>query len=163
MKRQVSTISLGVALTAFSVSDVSAEERCKVILEVPAANTTYTQQHALDVGDVPGHQIRIYEVHRTYPADAKPNCEGLKRTESWSRVVSDFIDRNGRVSGYSVVVLDNGDKMFNEFSGTSQTVVGPDGSKKSTYTGVSRFTGGTGRYQGVRAFEEFLGTPPSST
>jgi len=40
--------------------------------------------------------------------------------------------------------------MFSEFSGTGQTAVGPDGSKKSTYTGVSRFTGGMGRYQGVR-------------
>src|SRR4051794_26456347 len=53
MKRQVSAISFGLALTAFSISNVSAEERCKVILEVPAANATYTQQHVLDVGDIP--------------------------------------------------------------------------------------------------------------
>jgi hypothetical protein len=40
------------------------------------AKSTYTQQHTLGVGDVPGHQIRIYKIHRTYPND-KPNCEGL--------------------------------------------------------------------------------------
>jgi hypothetical protein len=149
VKRQIYAISLGVALTAFSVSEVSAEERCKVSGGVPAANTTYTQQHVLDVGDVPGHQVRIYELHRTYPND-KPNCEGLKRIESWSRAFSDYIDRNGRSWGYSVTVLENGDKIFSEFSGTSQTAVGADGSKKSAFTGVTRFTGGTGKYQGVR-------------
>jgi len=40
------------------------------------AKSTYTQQHTLDVGDIPGHQIRIHEVHRTYPND-KPNCGSL--------------------------------------------------------------------------------------
>jgi hypothetical protein len=46
----------------------------------------------------------------------------------------------------------NGDKIFAEFDGTSQTTVTPDGSKKSTFTGVSRYTGGTGKYQGVQGF-----------
>jgi len=52
-----------------------------------------------------------------------------------------------------VIVLENGDKIFSEYSGTSQTVVGPDGSRKSTYTGVARYTGGTGKYQAVRGIE----------
>jgi hypothetical protein len=54
------------------LTPISAQEKCKVSEGVEAANSTYTQQHVLDVGDVPGHQIRIYEVHRTYPND-KPN------------------------------------------------------------------------------------------
>jgi hypothetical protein len=157
MKRQVSAFSLGAALTAFSISDVSAEERCKVSGVVPASNTTYTQQHVLDAGDMPGHQVRIFELHRTYPADTKPNCEGLKRTETWIRAFSDYIDRNGRVSGYQVTTLENGDKIFSEFSGTSQTVVSPDGSKKSTNSGVARYTGGTGKYQAVRGLERESG------
>ena len=36
----------------------------------------------MDVGDIPGHQVRIFELKRTYPDD-KPNCEGLKRTNLW--------------------------------------------------------------------------------
>jgi hypothetical protein len=40
--------------------------------EVPAADTKYPQQLALDVGDIPGHQVRVYELHRVYPND-KPN------------------------------------------------------------------------------------------
>jgi hypothetical protein len=46
--------------------------------------------------------------------------------------------------------LENGDKIFAQFDGTSQTTVAPDGSKKSTFTGVIRYTGGTGQYQGVQ-------------
>ena len=143
------TLSLGAALTIFPITDVSAQEKCKVSGQVPATNATYTHQYALDARDVPGHQIRIYEIHRTYSND-EPNCEGLKRVEQWASGYSDYIDRNGRTWGYAVTVFDNGDKIFGEFNGTSQTITGPDG-KKSTYTaGVTRITGGTGKYQAVR-------------
>src|SRR6185369_16304366 len=111
--------------------------------------------HVIDVGDVPGHQVRILELHRTFPDD-KPNCEGLKRVESWNRSYSDYTDRNGHVWGYLIVVLENGDKVFGELDGTSQTIVQPDGSKKSTTTEVTRYTGGTGKYQGIRGIQ--LGT-----
>jgi hypothetical protein len=131
---------------------LAAQEKCKMKWEIPAANSNFTQQHVIDVGDVPGHQVRILELHRIFPND-QPNCEGLKRVEEWSRGYSDYTDRNGRVWGYRVVVLENGDKIFGEFSGTSQTVVGADGSKKSTYSGVVVNTGGTGKYQGVRGLQ----------
>jgi hypothetical protein len=51
-----------------------------------------------------------------------------------------------------VTLLENGDKIFSQYDGTSQTTVAPDGSKKSTFTGVTRYTGGTGKYQGIRGF-----------
>jgi hypothetical protein len=129
-----------------------AQEKCKMKWEVPAANSNFTQQHVIDVGDVPGHQVRIFELHRTFPND-QPNCEGLKRIEEWVRGYSDYIDRNGRAWGYRVIVLENGDKIFGEFSGTSQTVVAADGSKKSTNFNVLLYTGGTGKYQGVRGLQ----------
>jgi hypothetical protein len=37
--------------------------------QVPAADAEYTGQHAFDVGDVPGHQVRIFEVRRTFTDD----------------------------------------------------------------------------------------------
>jgi hypothetical protein len=60
---------------------------------VPAANAKYTAQHTVDVGDVPGHQVRILGLHRTFPDD-QPNCEGLKQVEQWLRGYSDHIGRN---------------------------------------------------------------------
>ncbi len=134
-------ISFGLVLTPICFSTVSAQERCKVSEEATAAKSNYTQQQVLDVGDVSGHQIRVFE-----------NCEHLKRTESWTRGYSDYIDRNGRAWGYDVTSLENGDKIFAQFDGTSQTTVAPDGSKKSTFTGVTRYTGGTGKYEGIRGF-----------
>ena len=145
----ICTIALGVALSPICFSAVSAQERCKVSEDGTAAKSSYTQQHVMDVGDVPGHQIRIFELHRTYPDD-KPNCEQLKRTETWEHGFSDYVGRNGRAWGYSVISFENGDKIFAEFSGTSHTTVTPDGSKKSTFTGVTRYIAGTGKYQGVQ-------------
>ena len=147
----ICAIYLGLALTPICSSTVSAQERCKVSEDATAAKSSYTQQHVMDVGDVSGHQIRVFELHRAYPND-KPNCENLKRTESWTRGYSDYVDRNGRAWGYEVIALENGDKIFAEFDGTSQTTATSDGSKKSTFTGVTRYTGGTGRYQSIRGF-----------
>jgi hypothetical protein len=136
-------------LSPISLSNVLAQEKCKVSEGPEVAKSTYTQQHVLDVGDVPGHQIRIFEVHRTYPND-KPNCEGLKRIESWDRGYSNYIDWTGPVTTFGVTVLENGDKIFDQSVGTSQTTIGPDGTKNSTFTGVTRYTGGTGKYKGIR-------------
>ena len=62
MKRQVSAISFGLVLAAFSMSNALAEEKCKISGSTPAATTSYTQQHMIDVGDVPGHQVRIFDI-----------------------------------------------------------------------------------------------------
>ena len=145
-------LAVTVMLLSFGPGELSAQEKCKMKWEVPAANSNYTEQHVIDVGDVPGHQVRILELHRTFPND-QPNCEGLKRVEQWNRGYSDYIDRNGRSWGYTVTILENGDKIFGEFSGTTQTVVAADGSKKSTFSGVVVYTGGTGKYQGVRGLQ----------
>ena len=51
-----------------------------------------------------------------------------------------------------MISFENGDKIFAQFDGTSQTAGAPDGSKKSTFTGVTRYTGGTGKYEGIRGF-----------
>lgn len=129
--------------------DASAQDLCKRTIDLNAAVTEYTEQHAMDVGDVDGHQIRIFALRRTFP-DIEPNCEGLKYTEALSHGYSDYIDRSGRAWGYNVETLENGDKIFSQFSGTSHTVVDEDGVSKSTYIGTATYTGGTGLYQGVR-------------
>jgi hypothetical protein len=49
-----------------------------------------------------------------------------------------------------VYILENGDKIFSESDGTVETAIGSDGSRTSTYTGVTKLTGGTGKYVGIR-------------
>jgi hypothetical protein len=152
MRSAICVVPLGMVFFAFTISNGMAQDKCKLTWEVPAVDTKYTRQLALDVGDMPGHQVRVYELHRVYPND-KPNCEGLKRVESWSYGLSDYVDRNGSYRGFMVTTLENGDKIFSEFTGTSQTMVAQDGSKESIDEGTETWTGGTGRYKGVHGFQ----------
>jgi hypothetical protein len=148
----ICAVPVGMAIAVLAIPGVSAQQKCKMSWEASASDTKYTQQLAIDVGDVPGHQVRVFEIHRVFP-NAKANCEGLKFTDSWDRGFSDYVDRNGRNWGYEVYTLENGDKIYAEFTGTTQTAIAPDGSKKTTAEGTTRWTGGTGKYQGVRGLQ----------
>ena len=127
---------LAVSLPA---NDALAQER--LTFKVGAENTKYTQQHAIDVGDVSGHRVRVFEIHRTYPSKA-PEINGMKVVESWSRGISDYTNNNGEAITYGVYVLENGDKFFTR--GTSVTVQSPE-SSNLTVTTVGPIMGGTGK------------------
>src|SRR5437867_2478115 len=71
-------------LMIFGFSDVSAQEKKRFSESNAAANTKYTLQHAIDVGDVAGHQVRIYELHYTWPSNP-PVYEGIRGVEGWAR------------------------------------------------------------------------------
>jgi hypothetical protein len=150
--RTAFAIGVSAALAVLGSAEAPGQDKCKMSWEIPPANATYTGQHAFDVGDVPGHQVRIFEVRRTFPDD-QPNCEGLKRVEQWLRGSSDYIDLNGPAWGYSVTVLENGDKIFAEFVSATQTTVGPDGARHTQATTVHKWSGGTDKYQGVRGIQ----------
>lgn len=143
----VLAITIAAVLTLFGISE--AQEKRKIFYKWSAENTKYTQQHVIDVGDVPGHQIRIYEIHRTWPNNP-PAFDGVRVKEEWFRGYSDYIDINGHTSGYIYYRLENGDRIFARLDGTSQTIVNPDGSKKSTIAAVITLTQGTGKSRGIR-------------
>jgi hypothetical protein len=113
----------------------AAQEKQRVSMKTPAENTKYTQQIFIDVGDAPGHQVRAYEIHRTYPSNP-PVINGVKLVESWSR----------GTTGYDVYVLENGDKFFDRYSCVAQN----PGAGKLAVTCVSPITGGTGKFAGIR-------------
>jgi hypothetical protein len=131
---------LGADLTA---SNALAQQR--LVFKVAAESTKYTQQHAIDVGDAAGHQVRLFEIHRTYPGDA-PTIGGMKIVESWTRGVSDYTDNNGEGTIYGVYVLENGDKFFTR--GTL-VAVQSTGVPNLTATTVGPITGGTGKFSRI--------------
>ena len=102
------TITIGMALTA---PVAMAQQKQHVSYNTPATQTTYTQQHIVDIGNIPGHQARLFEIRRTYGNDA-PVINGLKLKEQWTRGMSDYIDNNGPAIIYNVWVLENGEKFF---------------------------------------------------
>lgn len=147
--RFLCTFGAAVGLTIFGMSNGIAQEKQKYFFDAPPESASYTQQHVIDVGDVPGHQIRVYEIHYKYGTDA-PIYDGIKVVEAWTRASSDYTDGNGRASGYVVSLLANGDHIFSIVDILSQTKVEPDGSKKATFSTVTRLAGGTGRFKGIR-------------
>ncbi len=86
---------------------------------------------AIAVGDVPGHQVRIFEIRAKYTNDA-PVYAGVKVVEGWTRALSDYTNGSGRSSGYGISTLENGDKIFSSFETLLHTFVDADGSRKSS-------------------------------
>ena len=143
-------ICLVVTLSASLLTEVAiAEEKCKMASYVPPSDSEYTQQYAIDVGDIKGHQIRILEVHNYYE-DAVENCEGLKEVERIIWGISDYTNGKGHSWGYQTRIFDNGDKMDARYTGISLRLSIPEGQATGIFNGTYTFTGGTGVYSGVR-------------
>jgi len=150
MRGLCTLILANMAVLCLSVSppagDALAQEKQRLIFKVDAANTKYTQQHIIDVGDVPGHQMRLFEIRRTYPTTA-PAINGIKIVESWTRGMTDYIDYNGAATTYGVYVLENGDKFFTR--GSVVAVTGP-GPSNLTATAVGPIVGGRGKLTAIQ-------------
>lgn len=97
------TIALAVPLT---VPVAIAQQKHHISYDTPATQTIYTQQHVIDVGDIPGHQARLFEIRRTYGDDA-PLINGSRLKEQWTRGMSDYIDT---WSGSHLQRLDTGER-----------------------------------------------------
>ena len=128
---------------------IPKKEKRNISYKWAAENDKYIQQHVIDVGDVSGHQIRVYEIQRAWPKNP-PVFNGVPVKEERLCAISDYIDINGPSWGYSHYILESGDEIFARFDGTSQTIANPDGSKKSTYTSVLTVTEGTGEFRGIQ-------------
>jgi hypothetical protein len=127
-----------------SLSNAVAQQRQHVSFKSPAENSKYTEQHVIDIGDIPGHQVRVYEIHRTYPTNP-PMINGLKLTDAWTRATSDYINGMGTGNNYGVYIVEGGDKFFVH----STLVAQSSGTGKLTATVSGVITGGTGKLSGI--------------
>jgi hypothetical protein len=121
-----------------------AQEKQHVSYKTSAENSKYTQQQNIDVGDVPNHIVRSYELHKTFASNA-PVINGLKVVEEWNRGLADLVGGNGSGSQHTVWVMENGDKLFARSATVVQNVSG-----KLTATQVGYITGGTGKLAGAQ-------------
>jgi len=131
-----------VALILFGATAGWAEQR-RVSYKWPAANANYTKQYTIDVDT--SHQLRIFELRFSFPENP-PMFDGVKVKEEWLRGSSDYVNLNGRVSGHGEFIMENGDKIYYWADGVSQTIMNPDGTKKSTSTMTKHVGGGTGKF-----------------
>jgi len=140
---------IAAALSLAIIPLASAQQRQQFSFRNPPGASKYEEQHVIDVGDVPGHQVRVYSVHAVFPQEA-PVFDGVKVKESWQRAMSDYTNLSGHANGYIVYAMENGDKVFARWQGLTQTTINPDGSKASEIWGVTTLTGGTGKFKGLR-------------
>jgi hypothetical protein len=147
------TVALIGFATGYPARDADAQEGQRVSYATPPASTKYTQQHLIDVGDVPGHQVRVYEIYRSVSGNA-PTINGLKLVETWTRGLSDYTNTNGASTNYTTYVFENGDKIF----ARTITVVQSTGPGKASTVSVGPITGGTGKLAGIQGTVRSTGT-----
>ena len=137
------------ALAMVLAAPVMAQQKQSLSYSKSSSDSRYTQEHMIDVGDVPGHQVRIYEITLSFKNDELA-FEGVAVKEQWVRGMSDYTNWSGPATTYSVYVLEDGNKVFMRGTVTSQMTANADGSKALRFSTVENFVGGTGKFVGIR-------------
>jgi hypothetical protein len=141
---RAATSIAAIATLCLAATDARAQKTQRVFYATTVENNKYTQQHLIEVGDVPGHYVRVFEIHRTFPKDP-PVIGGLALKEEWNRGVSDYNDSSGPALFYGVYVFENGDKFF-----TYTTAVSHKAGSGLSAVSVGRITAGTGKLANIR-------------
>ncbi len=126
-----------------AASQVGAQQ--KYTIPVPRGAQRVFGEYTIDVGDEPGHQVRIYQLRMEYPKRDLA-FGGVIVKERVMTDMTDFVNQSGPFVGYSVYTLEDGNKVFSRFTGTTQTASG-EGRK---FVFVENFVGGTGKFKGMR-------------
>jgi hypothetical protein len=105
----------------------------------------YTEERKIDVGDVPGHQLRVYRLRYEYPKKDLVFLD-MPVTESYATGMSNYTNTSGSFTTFSVYHFADGSRIFSH--GTGSTQGNPDGSRKYIFT--ETLTGGTGRFAGIQ-------------
>ena len=148
--RAISVLNIGLAALLFLFSGFAvAQQKYAYKHSTTPQSSRYVQQHRIDVGDIPGHQVRIYEIVNKYTR-GHPIIRGTKVVEVWARGFSDYINGVGPTQGYGVWMLEDGNKIYTEWRGTSYSEPTSTGSISGTFHGTIRLTGGTGKFATIR-------------
>jgi len=139
-----SLLTAAISLVASNV--VVAQDKHVVAFDAPASGNKYTQLYVLDVGDVPGHKLRLYELVRAYGAKDQ-TIEGVVLKEAVIHASSDLTEMNGLGHSYVEYRMDNGDKIFARGYFLYHKLPNSDRQKNLTELDI---TGGTGKFRGIR-------------
>jgi len=148
--RLIALVAGFMGVTALSAtSGAWAQQKHQYSYSAVPASSRYVQRHKIDVGDLPGHEIVIYEIQRTYTSD-QPVVMGVKIVETLSYGFTDQVNGVGPSQGYNTWILEDGSKIFAEYHGSNYGELSSTGSRRGTYHGAARFVGGTGRFAAIR-------------
>ena len=143
------SIAMFAALGILALPTCWAQQKY-IITEGPKSKSQYVKEHIIDVGDRPGHQLRVYELRVEYPAKDL-EFAGVKVKESFVRGTSDYTNWSGSFVTYTVYSLEDGSQVFSRGTGTTQSTMGADGTRVAfKFSFVENFLGGTQRFKGIR-------------
>lgn len=143
-------LSIAILASTMLAASASLAQQKYQITEGPKSRSEYVQEQVIDVGDRPGHQLRIYELKVTYPANDF-ELAGVKVKESRVRGMSDYTNWNGGFTTYTVYSLQDGSQVYSRGTGTTQSTIGADGKRAAfKYSFVETFLGGTQKFKGIR-------------
>ena len=133
----------------FSYSFIQSNELCEQNTTTSSDEVKYTSQKSINVDDISGHVIRVFKTETNHK-DLNKNCEGLTLIKTDFFGISDYINKNGRVTGYSIATYSDGSKIFSTLTGNAET---PKNQAKNGYVvSTIKITGGTNSYKGVFGF-----------
>jgi hypothetical protein len=136
-------------LLAFATAQASGPERHPLAYALDASTARPLRQYRVEVGDVPRHELRVFDLTRRFTRGA-PVIDGVRVTESQERGVADLVDQDGSERAYVIYVLEDGNRVFGRYEGTVRTRRWPDGSRHYDVRGTIELTGGTGRFAAIR-------------
>ena len=146
MNTRYSAILFALIGTVALLAGPEAAAQPKYTISQPgSAISKFTQEHIIEVGDVPGHKLRVYEVQNEYPQNDFAFA-GVAVKQMLSHGVSDLVNGSGAFTAYNVFTMVDGNKVFVRLTGTTQS--DSTGGRRST--SVENFVGGTGKFKGIR-------------
>jgi hypothetical protein len=126
-------IAMLFASTAFAQQHVS--------ITIPGQNIKYLVSQNVEVGDVPNHIVRVFDIRDTVPANVTIN--GSKIVEVSVRGIANGY--GGGDAAYTAFVAENGDKFFSRSHVSAQPF---SGKLRATWAGT--ITTGTGKFAGIQ-------------
>jgi hypothetical protein len=146
MNTRYSAILFALIGTVALLAGPEAAAQQKYTISQPgSAISKFTQEHIIEVGDVPGHKLRVYEVQNEYP-HSDFAFAGVAVKHMLSHGLSDLVNGSGAFTAYNVFTMVDGNKVFVRLTGTTQS----DGAGGTRSTSVENFVGGTGKFKGMR-------------
>jgi hypothetical protein len=137
------------ALVVFVAAQAAEPERYPLAYSLDPAATSYVRQYRVEVGDVPRHELRVFDLTRKFTRGT-PMIDGVRLTETQERGIADLVDQEGSENAYVIYMLEDGNRVFGRYSGTVRTRRWPDGSRHYDVRGTIELTGGTGRFEAIR-------------
>ena len=136
-------------LLTFGAVHAAEPQRHPLVYSLDADSTRYARQYRVEVGDVPRHELRVFDLTRTF-VRAAPLIDGVRVAEKQERGIADVVDHDGSESAYVIYVMEDGNRVFGRYEGTVRTRRWPDGSRHYDVYGTIDLTGGTGRFEAIR-------------